>query len=215
MEFRQWKLFEVWFKRKIPSETLWFCLTQVTAFILWLSLGLEDIANTSSVTPAWRPDSCLEVAASLREFVALASPLYGCMESKQRAAWEVLLSFFWTLGLCARNKGPGVSTLVYEQSSLSGVRQWCDCPLKSLLASLDTFGWSKLLFHTLCWALKLEMDKTLSLPLKGLQRQQENSKAKIIITSLLFKVYTEGRVIGRLQRESRAWTRWVGGRRVL
>ena len=61
----------------------------------------------------------------------------------------------------------------------------------------------------------LEMDKTLSLPLKGLQRHQENSKAKIIITSFLFKVYTEGRVIGKLQRESRAWTRWVGWRRVL
>lgn len=46
----------------------------------------------------------------------------------------------------------------------------------------------------------LEMDKTLSLPLKDLQRHQENSKAKIIITSFLFKVYTEGRVIGKLQR---------------
>ena len=154
MEFRQSKLFEVWFKRKIPSETLWFCLTQVTAFIVWFSLGLEDIPNTSSAIPAWLPDSCLEVVTSLSEFVALASSLYGCMESKERASWWVLVSSFWILGLCARNKGPGVSTLVYEQSSLSGVRQWCDSPLKSLLASLDTFGWSKFLFQTLCWALK-------------------------------------------------------------
>ena len=61
----------------------------------------------------------------------------------------------------------------------------------------------------------LEMGKTLSLPLKGPQRQQENSKTKIIIASLLFKVYTEGRIIGRLQRESRVWTQWIGWRRVL
>lgn len=135
------------------------------------------------------------------EFVALASPLWlhgikaeGCLGS----SGVILLN----PGTVCQEQRARCQDFVYEQSSLSGVRQWCDCPLKSLLASLDTFGWFQIIVPDP--VLGTETGKWIR-PCPYLWRvcrdNKKNSKAKVIITSLLFKVYTEGRVIGRLQRE--------------
>lgn len=190
MEFRQSRRFGVWFEWKTPRETFRFS---------WFN----TCCCFPSVAPTWplrrsershgaAPCLLLRGSSHARCVCCIVySSSCGLMEIRVGVC---LVSSSLVLlnpgNICQEQRASHRYSWV-QAFSLSVVRQWWHLPLKvAAWGLMGIFGPARMIVpDSVLGAKKLEMGKTLSLHLKGSQKQKEIQNKKIIIQSLFIKVY--------------------------